>query len=1020
MNSRLIWLSLFAVCSTASATTRYVDLNCPTPTAPYTNWTTAANTIQDAIDAAGWSDLVLVTNGAYASGGRVLGGMTNRVIISKSVTLQSVNGAASTIIQGYQVPGATNGSNAIRCVYLSSGTLSGFTLTNGATAATGAESATSGGGLYCQSGEITNCVITGNCAALYGGGAYKGDLRNCTISGNSARQGGGAYNSTLDTCVITRNSATTFGGGASGGLLVFCAVSGNWASQGGGVFFDPQGGGSVNYCTITGNSARIGGGVVAARDSILSDCIIFFNDACWPGQNYLGGSLSYCCTTPLPSSGAGNFELDPQLASLSHLSAGSPCRGAGYYPFGQDFDGEVWANPPSIGCDEYNVGSVTGALNVAIGAAYTNVAAGFGVDFTALIDGRTSASVWDFGDSTTVSNRPYARHAWTTAGTYEVGLTAFNESHPEGVRASVSIQVQPLPVHYVSLGSTNPSPPYTSWGTAAADIQSAVDATSLPGALVLVDDGIFDSGGRAVYGTMTNRLAVEKPVTVQSVNGPAKTMIVGAQAPTGGNGDGAIRCVYLADGAILSGFTLTNGATRVGGEAEHENKGGAVWCPSSSGVITNCLLTSNSGAERAGAVYGGILFNCTLTNNSASDGGAVYGSSLTDCVLAGNRASLSGGAANSGSLFNCTLLGNSANGGGATYSSFLSNCTVTANSASEGGGAYWGVLNNCVLTNNSATNGGGASRAALEHCLLTHNSASSAGGGSYLGTLNQCTLLGNTAMQGGGASSGTLINCLLTGNSAESGGGEYNSFLTNSTLAGNSAPVGAGASGGSLYNSIVYFNYADSAAGVVSNYDVCTMNYCCTVPLPASGLGNFTNDPLFLDWNGGDLHLQSNSPCINAGWNHYVSTTTDLDGNPRIVGGTVDVGAYEFQTPLSRVSYAWLQSYGLATDGSADFNDADGDGLSNLQEWLAGTDPTNSTSRLQLFISAVDASGITVTWQSTTNRTYFLERATDLAARGCFSCVASNLVGGFETTSFTDTNLSASGPVLYRVGVQAP
>ncbi len=30
------------------------------------------------------------------------------------------------------------------------------------------------------------------------------------------------------------------------------------------------------------------------------------------------------------------------------------------------------------------------------------------VVFTALIEGRTSASVWEFGDGTVVSNRPYA------------------------------------------------------------------------------------------------------------------------------------------------------------------------------------------------------------------------------------------------------------------------------------------------------------------------------------------------------------------------------------------------------------------------------------------------------------------------------------------------------------------------------------------------------------------------------------------------------------------------------------
>jgi hypothetical protein len=105
------------------------------------------------------------------------------------------------------------------------------------------------------------------------------------------------------------------------------------------------------------------------------------------------------------------------------------------------------------------------------------------------------------------------------------------------------------------------------------------------------------------------------------------------------------------------------------------------------------------------------------------------------------------------------------------------------------------------------------------------------------------------------------------------------------------------------------------------------LNFSCTTPLPPTGVGNFTNPPLFVHWEEADLRLQSNSPCINAGRNMAFATTTDLDGNPRMVGGTVDVGAYEFQTPQSLLSYAWLQSYGLPVDGSADAVDSDGDGM---------------------------------------------------------------------------------------------
>ena len=168
---------LAAACSTTSATTRYVDLNCPTPTPPYTNWSTAATTIQDAVDAVKGADLILVTNGVYASGGRSVLGMSNRVaVIGTGITLQSVNGPEQTMIQGCQVPGTTDGPGAVRCAYLDGKVvLSGFTLTNGATLASGDEyNLQSGGGIRAgsQSVVVTNCVMTGNSASWYGGGVY--------------------------------------------------------------------------------------------------------------------------------------------------------------------------------------------------------------------------------------------------------------------------------------------------------------------------------------------------------------------------------------------------------------------------------------------------------------------------------------------------------------------------------------------------------------------------------------------------------------------------------------------------------------------------------------------------------------------------------------------------------------------------------------------------------------------------------------------------------------------------------
>src|SRR5689334_8469513 len=94
--------------------------------------------------------------------------------------------------------------------------------------------------------------------------------------------------------------------------------------------------------------------------------------------------------------------------------------------------------------------------------------------------------------------------------------------------------------NYVDAGGTNPISPFTAWSTAATNIQDAVTAATTNDR-ILVTNGVYMYGG--VYDTGSNRVSVNKTLTLQSVNGPLVTSIVGVQVPgTNNNGSALVRC----------------------------------------------------------------------------------------------------------------------------------------------------------------------------------------------------------------------------------------------------------------------------------------------------------------------------------------------------------------------------------------------------------------------------------------------------------------------------------------------
>jgi hypothetical protein len=229
-------------------------------------------------------------------------------------------------------------------------------------------------------------------------------------------------------------------------------------------------------------------------------------------------------------------------------------------------------------------------------------------------------------------------------------------------------------VHYVDVNSTNATPPYNNWLTAATDIQDAV-GVALAGDEVVVTNGTYYAP-----------VFVSRLLSVRSVNGPESTSI------DGGNYD---RCAYLTNGASLSGFTLTRGhAFDLGGGVSGDNGGYGGY----GGTLNNCKLAFNFSGFAGGAAYLCTLNNCTLSGNQAysSPGDDAFGGGAYDCMLN-----------------NCTLIGNSAGAVIDGYSFYGS-----------GGGAYSCTLNNCILAYNSAHKfGGGAAYCTLNNCIVWHDTA---------------------------------------------------------------------------------------------------------------------------------------------------------------------------------------------------------------------------------------------------------------------------------------------------------
>jgi len=259
-----------------------------------------------------------------------------------------------------------------------------------------------------------------------------------------------------------------------------------------------------------------------------------------------------------------------------------------------------------------------------------------------------------------------------------------------------------------------------------------------------------------------------------------------------------------------------------------------------------------------------------------------------------------------------------AENGGSTIAGF----TVTNGNGLTGGAIYCSnnsspLITNCVFINNSALFGGAIA------CTNTNTSPK----------ITNCTIKENSALVGGGAiycngASPNIANSLIIENSAQKGAAVYTDnagkpVIENCTISQNTAASSAGgiycyqSSNLTARNTIVWANTAPSAAEIqVANSGLATtvQLYYCDVRNPGQniicapgcsviwGPGNIDNDPNFVAPGPPyDYHLLKNSPCVDAGDPGFIPAPgeTDIDGDPRIAGTKVDIGADEVIPAIS-------------------------------------------------------------------------------------------------------------------------
>jgi predicted outer membrane repeat protein len=370
--------------------------------------------------------------------------------------------------------------------------------------------------------------------------------------------------------------------------------------------------------------------------------------------------------------------------------------------------------------------------------------------------------------------------------------------------------------------------------------------------------------------------------------------------------------------ATLTGCTFNNNTAFSAGTAQ-ARAGGLVAYAFGGGATVQVQINGGSFTNNTAEQWGAGLYNygrsggvsqMTITGTSFSGNQANSGGALHNYCLGGTGTVMVNGATfnNNAVTFSGGAVRNYCELNGSTGNVTLMGCMFTGNQS----GGLGGAVSNQALK-------GGVGNLTATACRFESNTAVQRGGAvcatgttrsaAYPGTAVNTTVtnslfFANTATQRGGAvynegisgapSTMTLINNTVANNTSVAGAALYNAApvaltasvqLTNNIFWNNTCSdttsrpfhnIGAGAGITAANNSLQRSGFADNETG--------------TGTFVNNG-GNLDGDPLFVNLALGDLHLQSGSTCVDAGTG--VALTVDFDGNARVQGTAVDMGAYE-------------------------------------------------------------------------------------------------------------------------------